>query len=83
MNRDFHVGAHVMLAYIYNTSGFKFANDVFPGEHEDYLNEKAEAWGHSPVRALGYLDREHFARVVEIAIDQYGAQAEAQIGGVS
>lgn len=60
---DFDVGAWAMVDYIYNTSGDKFAADVFPGSHPSYQNEKAMAWGDSPVRAMGFLDHIHRERL--------------------
>lgn len=73
MTKDHLVAAHAVLAYIYNTSGVKFVSDIFGTEvHPGYADEKADAWGHSPVRAISYLDERNFRRLVEKALEKYG-----------
>lgn len=59
-----------MLNYIYNTSGIKFAEDVFPGRHESYMAEKAKLWGQSPARAMGLLDGTNMLKIFDIAIER-------------
>lgn len=76
MNIDQRIAMHAFAAYIYNTSGVKFAEDMFPGRHPDYMDEYAEAWGHSPARGIGKLNTENLSRLFEIMLNRY-AEAPA------
>lgn len=64
-----------MVSYIYNTSGVKFARDLFSEHHVSYQAEKAQKWGESPTRAIGFLDDAHFLKLVNIAIAEHGVEA--------
>lgn len=76
---EFDVGALALVFYLYNTSGTQYAEDVFPGEHPNYLEEKAGMWARSPSRAIGFLDSEHLRRLFAIARERYEAQARKQL----
>lgn len=74
----FDVGAWAMVHWIYNTSGDAFAKLVFPGVAPIYHDEKANAWGRSPVRALGMLDDKHRA-IVLAAVKEFETIATEQL----
>ena len=60
ITNDFDRGALAMIDYIYNTSEKRFMMDVFG---PNYLMEKADSFGASPARAIGFLDEEHMQRL--------------------
>lgn len=77
---DFNVGAWAMVCWIYNTSGIAFAKIAYgEDQHPSYLIEKADVWGKSPVRALGFLDEHCRARVLE-AIRRHEHDARMTVG---
>jgi len=63
---------HAFAAYLYCTSGVKFAGDIFPGSHPDYLAEYAEAWAISPARAIGKLDEDNMRKLFELMLERHG-----------
>lgn len=69
---EFQQGCLAMLNYIYNTSGEKFAEDIFPGRAEPYMAEKAQSWGNSPARAIGFLDQDNKLKLFVIIKERYG-----------
>lgn len=69
---EFQRGCLAMLNYIYNTSGLKFAEDIFQGSEESYLAEKATAWAVSPASAIGFLDDDNKLKLFEIVKERYG-----------
>jgi len=66
------IGGWCLAAYLYNTSGMKFAHDMFGDAHPSYLGEKADAFAECPQRALGALDDDHFAKLMLIAYARHG-----------
>jgi hypothetical protein len=68
---EFQSGAWAMADFIYNTSGDKFAELVFPGLHPSYMKEKALMWFDSPTRALSFLDEERRAIVLQYIEDNF------------
>jgi hypothetical protein len=61
---EFDVGAWAMVQWIYNTSGYKFAEIAYGKDHHpSYLHEKANMWADSPARAMGYLGNEQRKRI--------------------
>lgn len=79
MNRDHLIGAWALSAYLYNSSGLKFAEDIFGGAHPAYLEEKAVLFYRSPSKAIGGLDDGNFAKLIGIALKEHGEQAARQV----
>ena len=77
---DLALGGWCMVAYIYNTSASKFADDVYGEAHPDYLDEKAQIWALSPARAIAGLDPVHFRRLMGIAVSEHIDAAAMMLG---
>ncbi len=75
----FDVGAWALALYLYNTNGEQFVRDVFGDVHPSYAAEKAEAFGLSPLRAIGFLDNERRARLLAVARERHGAAAAGDL----
>jgi hypothetical protein len=75
MKTDELIGVWCLAAYLHETSGYQFVNDVFGDVHPNYANEKATAYAEAPSRALGLLDDEHFKKLATIAIERHGGEA--------
>ena len=61
---DFATGAWAMVQFLYDTSGYQFAELIWPGRHPNYIAEKATAWTESPARAISMLDVENRTKLL-------------------
>lgn len=75
LNFDQFVGAHALATYVYNTSGVRFVDDLFPDADPSYRVEKATLWSESPARAIGALDSNNMRRLFQIAVERHGDNA--------
>jgi len=46
------------------SSGYQFAELIWPGRHPNYIAEKATAWTESPARAISMLDVENRTKLL-------------------
>jgi len=72
------IGVWCLAAYLHNTSGFQFAEDLFPGRHPSYIAEYATMFAEAPSRAIGKLDDDNFRKLAAIAVERHGAAARAR-----
>ena len=62
-----------MVAYIHNTGGYRFAEDMFGKDsHPSYLEEYATLYTQAPTRAIGKLDDAHLRKLFLLAMERYG-----------
>jgi hypothetical protein len=71
-SKEQHAIVYATLSYLHSTSGAEFVRDVLGNHDKSYENEKAEAWGRSPVQAAMNLDKRHLSRLAETVIQRYG-----------
>ena len=72
------IGVWALAAYLHNTSGVQFAQDLWPGRHPSYQAEYATAFAEAPSRALGKLDDDSFRRFAAIVMEKHGDHARAR-----
>lgn len=70
--------AQALGMYAYNESALDWVADVFPGRHPDYIAEKGRLAARGFWTFYGALDGTNRRRIVDIALDRYGAQARAE-----
>lgn len=69
-------GMFALSCYIYDTSGAKFVQDIFPGRHLDYVREYVDLWSKSPSLAIGKLDFGNTQKLFALAWERHGHAAE-------
>ena len=74
-SEDQFVGAHALCSLLYNMAPVDMVDYVFPGEAEGYRHEKAALCAQSQLRFIGQLDPSRFRRLVDLAVERYGANA--------
>jgi len=75
------IAMRAFAMYLYNASGVRFAEDIFPGRHPNYMDEYARAWAASPSAAIGKLDDGNMRKLFEIIAERYGdAATQMEVG---